>query len=223
MIRTGATNYVYDFNGNMIARVTPDGTWEYQYDAENHLLEVEKDRVTENRYYYDGDGNRVARLGADNKGTIFIGKYFEAVYPRNTIPDPPPVTEGGGGENEPNFPNPIPQGDITYYYAGSQRIAMRDANGVYFLLSDHLGSSSVVIDESGQKVETGYYLPWGGQRGDQQGSLTDYGYTGQMKEGDIYSKSADQKSSLIACLAFIALPAHSYWSCIDLTSLTIRL
>ena len=63
---------------------------------------------------------------------------------------------------------------------------MRDANGVYFLLSDHLGSSSVVVDVSGQVVEEGYYLPWGGERGNQEIELTDYGYTGQMQEGDIY-------------------------------------
>ena len=129
----------------------------------------------------------MARLSADNTGTVFIGNYYEGVYPHNAIPEPPPpVTEGGGGENEPNSPNPIPQGDITYYYAGSQRIALRDANGVYFLLSDHLGSSSVVMDASGQVVEEGYYMPWGGERGDQGISTTDYGYTGQMQEGDIY-------------------------------------
>ena len=63
---------------------------------------------------------------------------------------------------------------------------MRDANGVYFLLSDHLGSSSVVVDVSGQVVEEGYYLPWGGERGNQEIELTDYGYTGQIREGDIY-------------------------------------
>lgn len=91
------------------------------------------------------------------------------------------MTEGGG-ENEPNAPNLVPQGDITYYYAGSQRIAMRDAWGVYFLFSDHLGSSSVVIDASGQVVEEGYYMPWGEQRGDESITTTDYGYTGQMRK-----------------------------------------
>ena len=67
---------------------------------------------------------------------------------------------------------------------------MRDANGVYFLLSDHLGSSSVVVDANGKIVEEGYYLPWGGERGDLAIELTDYGYTGQMKEGDIYFYNA---------------------------------
>jgi len=183
----GTNTYVYDANGNMTHRTVGNTLWEYSYDAENRLVEVEKDGVTENRYYYDGDGNRVARLDSSNRGTVFIGNYYEGVYPHNAIPEPPPpVTEGGGGENEPNAPNPIPQGDITYYYAGSQRIAMRDANGVYFLLSDHLGSTSVVIDESGQIVEKGYYMPWGGTRGDETITSTNYGYTGQMQEGDIY-------------------------------------
>ena len=143
-----------------------------------------------NSYVYDRDVNRVAWLDENNKGTVFIGNYFEAVYPHFTIPDSPPVTEGGGGENEPEASTPIPQGGITYYYAGSQRIAMRDANGVYFLLSDHLGSSSVVVDANGKIVEEGYYLPWGGERGDLAIELTDYGYTGQMKEGDIYFYNA---------------------------------
>jgi RHS repeat-associated protein len=130
--------------------------------------------------------SETARLDENNNGKICIGNYFEAVFPRNDIPDPPPVTEGGEGEGEPNTVNLLPQGDISYYYSGSQRIAMRTGQGAYLLFSDHLGSTSVVMDASGQVVEEGYYMPWGGERGDQGISTTDYGYTGQMKEGDIY-------------------------------------
>ena len=182
----------------MIERNLEEVDWVCTYDAENHLVEVEKDGVTENRYYYDGDGNRVARLGADNKGTIFIGKYFEAAYPQIDIPEPPPpITEGcelgdegcQGNLEGGNTPYAVPglgkYGD-SYYYAGSQRIAMRTGQGAYLLFSDHLGSTSIVMDASGQVVEEGYYMPWGGERGDQGISTTDYGYTGQMREGDIY-------------------------------------
>ena len=62
---------------------------------------------------------------------------------------------------------------------------MRTGQGAYLLFSDHLGSTSVVMDAGGQIVEKGFYMPWGGQRGDQGISTTDYGYTGQMREGDI--------------------------------------
>ena len=48
-----------------------------------------------------------------------------------------------------------------------------------------MDSTSVVMYASGQVVEEGYYMPWGGERGDQGISTTDYGYTGQMMEGDI--------------------------------------
>lgn len=103
----GGNIYVYDFNGNMVACVVVDVSyvlWEYTYDAENRLVQIDRDGLVVNRYIYDGDGNRVARLGLDNRGTVFIGNYFEAVYPHNIIPDPPPlVTEGGGEENEPSI------------------------------------------------------------------------------------------------------------------------
>jgi hypothetical protein len=153
-------------------RVKPDEPWEYQYDAGDRLVQIDRDGLEMNRYLYDGDGNRVAKLGPDDTGTIFIGNYYEATYYSNTIPDPPPpVVEGGNDLNA-----VVPSG-ISYYYAGSQRIAMRTGQGAYLLFSDHLGSTSVVMDAGGQIVEKGFYMPWGGQRGDQGISTTDYGYT----------------------------------------------
>ncbi len=67
---------------------------------------------------------------------------------------------------------------------------MRTEQGAYLLFSDHLGSTSVVMDAGGQIVEKGFYMPWGGERGDQGITTTDYGYTGQMREGDIYYYNA---------------------------------
>ena len=168
----GPNIYAYDFNGNMIARVTPDGVWEYQYDAENHLTEIKKDGEFVNKYLYDGDGNRVARIDKDYDGTIYVGNYFETRYYNNTIDPPPPITEGDNPvDSQPGTeptPTPVkPVGDVSYYYAGGQRIAMRIGNEPYLLFGDHLGSTSVVMDASGEVVEKGYYLPWGGTRGDE--------------------------------------------------------
>jgi RHS repeat-associated protein len=42
------------------------------------------------------------------------------------------------------------------------------------------------MNANGELVEKAYYLPWGGERGDTSITSTDYGYTGQMREGDIY-------------------------------------
>jgi len=42
---------------------------------------------------------------------------------------------------------------IKYYYAGSQRAAVRQGSStVYYLLSDHLGSTSLTANSSGGKV-----------------------------------------------------------------------
>ena len=45
-------------------------------------------------YLYDEDGNRAAKLSKDNKGTIIICRYFEAVYLGNTIVPPTQGTHG---------------------------------------------------------------------------------------------------------------------------------
>ncbi len=41
-------------------------------------------------------------------------------------------------------------GGVKYYYAGSERVAMKNAAGtLYFLLGDHLGSTSKVATSAG--------------------------------------------------------------------------
>jgi hypothetical protein len=53
-----------------------------------------------------------------------------------------------------------------YYYAGAQMIAMRvltgtTGNSLYYLHSDHLGSTSVTTDASGAVVARQWYYPYG--------------------------------------------------------------
>ena len=84
----------------------------------------------------------------------------------------------------------MPHG-ISYYYADGQRIAMRDNDGVVsYLYGDQLGSVSTVADASGSLVSRTLYEPWGEIRHTEGTSPTEYGYTGQMQEGDIYFYNA---------------------------------
>jgi RHS repeat-associated protein len=89
-------------------------------------------------------------------------------------------------------PTPIvPNGQVWkfYYYAGSVRIAEREAsqyvNRVYYLFSDHLGSTNVVSDSNGVIVALMLYKAWGETRYVINDSPTDYGYTGQREESGI--------------------------------------
>ena len=75
-----------------------------------------------------------------------------------------------------------------YYLAGGQRIAFRviksgQADKVFYLLADHLGSTNVVMQVGGV-VETKTYTAWGKDR---TGSIskTDRQYTGQINESEL--------------------------------------
>ncbi|MGI6250769.1 MAG: RHS repeat domain-containing protein [Anaerolineaceae bacterium] len=64
-------------------------------------------------------------------------------------------------------------------------------NGIVSCIyGDQLGSVSAVADAGGNLISEALYHPWGTTRYAQGASPTDYGYTGQMKEGDIYFYNA---------------------------------
>jgi RHS repeat-associated protein len=75
---------------------------------------------------------------------------------------------------------------VKYYYAGTERIAMRqDGGAVKWLLGDHLGSTSLVYDGS-ETIRQGYKA-WGERRFILGGEElpTTFRYTGQREEASI--------------------------------------
>ena len=69
-----------------------------------------------------------------------------------------------------------------YYFAGSQRNAMRKGNTLSYLLSDHLGSTSLTTNASGALVSELRYKAWGETRYSSGTTATNYRYTGQREE-----------------------------------------
>jgi RHS repeat-associated protein len=66
------------------------------------------------------------------------------------------------------------------------RIKDSTNNLVFYLFADHLGSTNVTSDPSGQMVSLSLYKPWGESRGGAGTTLTDYAFTGQRSmEGSI--------------------------------------
>jgi RHS repeat-associated protein len=72
-----------------------------------------------------------------------------------------------------------------YYYAGSQRIAVRKNGVLNYLLSDHLGSTSLVTDAAGVVVSQQQYKAWGETRYTSGSEVTRYQYTGQYSDSYI--------------------------------------
>jgi hypothetical protein len=68
---------------------------------------------------------------------------------------------------------------------------MKSEGKIYYLFSDHLGSTTTVVErETGRTINRQLYHPWGTTRYSSGVQATDYGYTGQKKEGDIYFYNA---------------------------------
>jgi RHS repeat-associated protein len=105
-------------------------------------------------FAYAGDGRRVKSVITTNAGsttTYFIGNYYEVTG--STI--------------------------TKYYYAGSQRIAMRENNVLSYIFGDHLGSTSLVTDSNGNLINQTKYKAWGEERYSSGTNPSEYTYTGQ--------------------------------------------
>jgi RHS repeat-associated protein len=101
-------------------------------------------------FVYDGDGNRVKSVvGATT--TYFVGSHYE--------------TSGGVVTR--------------YYLAGGTRVAIRTGSAFYWLLSDHLGSTSKVATSTGALHSQQLYKAWGESRYTSGTLPTRYTYTGQ--------------------------------------------
>ena len=98
-----------------------------------------------------------------------------------------PITSGPTYHSHPAKPT----GGITwrtYYYAAGQRIATRETTNAvirapYYLLSDHLGSTTVTVDNNGVRTSEQFYKAWGEVDTNRVfgNTPTKRGYTGQYQ------------------------------------------
>ena len=119
-------------------------------------------------YTYDADGARVKKAQG-GQTTVYVGAHFE----KN-------LTSGQA---------------TNYYFLGGQRVAMKKAGTLYYLLSDYLGSTSVTYNPANGQSVIQLYKPWGEPRWPNPSTLpTDYRFTGQRSEeatlGSLYDFQA---------------------------------
>jgi RHS repeat-associated protein len=74
-----------------------------------------------------------------------------------------------------------------YYYAGGQRVAVRHnaSTAVHYLLTDHLGSTALTLDQNGARYNTNTelrYYPYGVARYTAGTTPTSFNFTGQRKD-----------------------------------------
>ncbi|WP_169729095.1 toxin TcdB middle/N-terminal domain-containing protein [Methanolobus tindarius] len=142
---------VYDANGNLVE----DEDFTYVYNDANQLSEVRysgNNSLVE-KYWYDANGQRVKKQNSAGELTYYVNKFYE-----------------------------IENGTATsYFFRDAERIAKQTDEGMEWYLSDHLGSTSLMVDEDGLEVERTEYYPYGEV---QSGGLEKYGFTGKENDAD---------------------------------------
>lgn len=153
---TAGFRAAYDANGNMTLRVKVSGAQRITYTQEYNAENrlVGVSGGATASYVYDGDGNRV-KATVSGVTTVYVGNYYEQ--------------EGSTVRQ--------------YYYANGQRVAMRVNGTLYWLLTDHLGSTNVTLDAGGNRVTELRYYPYGSARYNSGGQITTYRFTGQRWDG----------------------------------------
>jgi len=155
-----STTFGYDRNGNLTSKTEGNSSYTYVWDYDNRLKEVRQDGNLLFSYTYDPNGRRVRSF---NSGTGVTTTY---VYAGINVIHEVTSTES-----------------TDYLYANGMRIAKKTGATVKYFHSDHLGSTRLVTDSSGQPTFESDYKPFGE---DANATGTEkYAFTGQYNEADI--------------------------------------
>ncbi|MGC2744270.1 MAG: RHS repeat-associated core domain-containing protein, partial [Candidatus Angelobacter sp.] len=146
----------YDAAGNLTNYTAPG---QYAYDQENRLSST-----AGTTYTYDGDGERVLKSNTSTGAAVKRYWYMGD----NTL------AEDDG------------TGNLTaeYIYFAGKRVARIDlpANTVHYYLSDHLGSTSMVVISSGIPEEESDYSPFGTEYVITGAGVNRYKFTGKERD-----------------------------------------
>lgn len=148
------TGWTYDAAGNVVN----DGNGNMPtYNAENQM---ETDQGF--TYHYDADGRRSVKSSTAG-GTMYWPDPSDNVLTE---------TDLSGNINE------------EYVYFNGERIARvdRPSGTVHYYFSDHLASSSVITDASGNVQQRYYYYPYGGTVAEIGGDSNHYLFTGKERD-----------------------------------------
>ncbi|MDA2804929.1 RHS repeat-associated core domain-containing protein [Nocardiopsis suaedae] len=147
------STYEYDEAGNMVRRNSEDGDQQLTWDAEGNLAGV-TGGAAETDYVYDADGERlIRRQGAE--WTLYL---------------PGQEVTWTAGEDTTEA--------TRYYEHAGETVAVRDGEGLYWLFSDHNGSSQLAVDaRTGETVQR-RYTPFGELRSSSASWPGDKGYVG---------------------------------------------
>ncbi|HET9281579.1 MAG TPA: RHS repeat-associated core domain-containing protein, partial [Candidatus Angelobacter sp.] len=155
------SGYGYDAAGNMTHDLTSG--LNYTFDQENRIT-----GANGYTYTYDDGGNRVRKSNGNLAGNGTLYWYMTPGIVAET-------DLAGTTKSE-------------YIFFDGERVARRDgvngAGGVFYYISDHLKTASVITDSAGTiKSESDYY-PWGGELQITANDSNHYKFTGKERDSE---------------------------------------
>jgi RHS repeat-associated protein len=115
-------------------------------------------------FTYDGIGTRIKKAVAGGSTTLYIGVHYE-----------------------------VKDNNVTkYIFGGNLRLAVLKGSLTYYYHKDHLGSTGAITDDTGAKVESAEYHPFGTTREHTGSNVSDYKFTDQEldNETNLYNYDA---------------------------------
>jgi RHS repeat-associated protein len=162
---SSGSGYYYDTAGNL-TQVTGMLPATYSYDGLSELLTASTPQGSA-AYIYDGDGQRVAKAPIGQPTQPYKLYWYGG--------GASPLDESDGSGNI----------SAEYIFFGGKRIARRDSSGhVDYYFEDHLGTSRIVTDSSGNPLDDSDFYPFGGERPYLSSSGNTYKFTGKERDSE---------------------------------------
>ena len=155
---TSATGMSFDWddNGNMMYWLNGNDAWNYTYDLFDRLTRVDLNSSVTARYTYDDGGRRVRSWDTDSGTTDYVYSGLNV------------LDEVYGGTHE------------KHIYAGAMQVASVVNGTVEYYHVDHLGSTRLKTNSTGDVIYGSNYEPFGPSRG--ESGSEDYRYTGKPED-----------------------------------------
>jgi RHS repeat-associated protein len=160
----GLWSFSYDGNGNTLSKSNDYDEWVYQYDSADRLIEVKRNSEIIGEYMYNGNGQRIKKTEWNENSQ----QYETTIY----------VYSQGNIHFEKNLTTGM---DALYMYGKTGRIAKKVGEEIMYYHTDHLKSTRLVTDTTGNPLTSVEYYPFG-HVSESVGQKEQYLFTGQEKD-----------------------------------------
>ena len=160
----GEWSFTYDGNGNTLSKISDNDEWLYQYDLADRLTEVKRNSEIVGVYTYNGNSQRIKKTEWNPNSQQYETTLY--LYSQGTIHFEKNLTTGL---------------DALYMYGPTGKIAKKVGEDVVYYHSDHLESTRLVTDATGNPLTSVQYYPFG-HGSEFIGQKEQYLFTGQKKD-----------------------------------------